>query len=1371
MAEERINDIIAQEAFDQLKQLSADLSESNTRMSELIKTCGELRKSVSEAVDYKGMASAMSQVNTAATQYVKTSSDRLNVERQIKAEGEKMVKVLEEEYKQLFTALNALDKVRKSDEELAAAVVEVDLALESQKKKLKDVKDEVRDSGTINDEQKKKIAELTVTIGELNVKRSEMMRQLKEDANTSTAVNTSYRQMNAQLVMLRNAYKSLTEEERNNVDIGGKMREAINNLDERLKAIDKSIGSNQRNVGNYEVILEKALNGEMSMRRVMMDLQRELTNVEIKRRLLGQTIAEQEAKVAQLLDTEGKTSSNYQQEAATLDEMKRKYTEMGNAVNDLTEKTGFLRDTSSDMQTAVKNAAQDAGGVKAMTESIGLLTQGYNALNALMAVSGADSQQLADIYNRMMIIQNGLNSINKIALALQQQSIIRVKARAALDKVRLLYMKAQTGETAKQAAAEVAETTAEAVNTAATKANTVAEQANTAAKSGNAAATVAATAATGGLAAGEGVATATSFTLVGALKAVGLAIKSIPGAGWIIAIATALAAVIPLLVSMRKKHDELNVSVNEGRRFAQVYNDAANSIEKDVMQMDRLISKINNSEKGSREWEKAVKAVADNLGVSSKWLKENIDKTKELAEAWKAVRLAQVIDDKSVESAAKMMTDTVDGMEKLREEVEKNGDLFASDKQLKKYGEDLRNALNLTNDELKKLYRESAAELVEARKTMTTEEGAQLNIWDFFLQKATNLAKEKGLEIIKRSDEVTKSVKDNFDTLADAARDSASQIVQNEIDGFDNYADFIADTAKKNAETAKKLQLKTIAGAKEYYAKQKKAALDAAWENHKANKTSQEQYEKEVLAIKTRYANEEKLATDSMRKQSLKATDSAAEYYKGILRELESYEDKSLTKTYRGRLNKLEKMKAAELAKYKLTEEQKVDVEKLYAIKRAEIVEEEEKRVQQSIAAAYAVEVETKLKMIEDEARRRGIQGMELSDLLIKIENERYAQEEKNREEAFKKETKDLVEGGEEYVAIRKKYDALYEKAVFDHEAKLGNIRASGIDGEFEKIRNAYKNLINELTIQRGGDDLTEVEKLQLAARQSREELEVFESMTTEQFDKIRQLYEDGIITQEDYASKTDSILKGMGLTMAQYYAKLAELRAKDTKDQKAADEAKKKSILASANVIADSFVSIGDSLQQLTGESIGMTYAMQAISMAQILANQGVAISAAIEKAFNDPSAMNVMMAIASATAGVAAILSQIVSAKAAIDQSRQALSSVNAYAEGTSHHTGGDAVVGEGGKPELVTAGSKTFIVEKPTLIKDLPVGSKVTPLEVQRMSEISQQVDLSGVLASMEDLKKRDRVHIDVGKNVYSYIVKGASKARILNKQFSH
>lgn len=1237
MAEERINDIIAQEAFDQLKQLSAGLSESNTKMSELIKTCGELRKSVSEAVDYKGMASAMSQVNNAATQYVKTSSDRLNVERQIKAEGEKMVKVLEEEDKQLFTALNALDKVRKSDEELAAAVVKVDLALESQKKKLKDVKDEVRDSGTINDEQKKKIAELTVTIGELNVKRSEMMRQLKEDANTSTAVNTSYRQMNAQLVMLRNAYKSLTEEERNNVDIGGQMREAINNLDERLKAIDKSIGSNQRNVGNYEVILEKALNGEMSMRRVMMDLQRELTNVEIKRRLLGQTIAEQEAKVAQLLDTEGKTSSNYQQEAATLDEMKRKYTEMGNAVNDLTEKTGFLRDTSSDMQTAVKNAAQDAGGVKAMTESIGLLTQGYNALNALMAVSGADSQQLADIYNRMMIIQNGLNSINKIALALQQQSIIRVKARAALDKVRLLYMKAQTGETAKQAAAEVAETTAEAANTAATKANTVAEQANTAAKSGNAAATVAATAATGGLAAGEGVATATSFTLVGALKAVGLAIKSIPVIGWIFTAISLLGALTVLVYKHLTAEKELT---EEQRLRKEIEAEAANARQKaledtakEFMVLDRNVKKIHEAAEGSREHSAAVKDVADKLGVSESWLRKNIKRVDELTEAWKRVRKAQALSDAYVTAAANKQVEAEQKIIEL---------------QSKEYKE---------------------------RKKMLQEMGY---------------------------------------SKADAKRMAQQENLNNTI-----------NTIRRNAATQ---------------AKELGQLADDAMAGVQADI-------EQVAAVQEEAANNTAKTTSSSVNAQKKEIEAAAEYYKGVLKQLADFEDKELTKTARGRIAKLEAQKAEELAKYTLNAEQRAKVEELYAKRIQEIRDEEARRVQQSIAAAYAVQVEQQLKLMEQTAKMTGAKGEELSTLLLDIEERRYAQESANRKAAFEKETKDVVEFSAEWYAISNKYNSMEELAEAEHQSKMREIRKSGIDQQLDEVMKQYADLRNIL-ITEGGGNLSQSDELQTNYDESKSALQLF-------IDDKARILEDGLMTEEAY------------------YRRLHEMQAKAAQDEKALNDMRKENVWSMANVTVDAFNSIADSIKGMLGDSVNAVIAQQALSLAQVYMEQGVAIASAIRLAFEDKSNVTWYEAAAKAVASVALVIGETVAAFKAVKQAKiaSAQAQVSAYAEGTSHHTGGDAVVGEGGKPELVTAGSKTFIVEKPTLIKDLPVGSKVTPLEVQRMSDTTQQIDLTGVYERMERIEKRDRVHIDVGRNVYSYIVKGASRARILNKQFSH
>jgi hypothetical protein len=407
---------------------------------------------------------------------------------------------------------------------------------------------------------------------------------------------------------------------------------------------------------------------------------------------------------------------------------------------------------------------------------------------------------------------------------------------------------------------------------------------------------------------------------------------------------------------------------------------------------------------------------------------------------------------------------------------------------------------------------------------------------------------------------------------------------------------------------------------------------------------------------------------------------------------------------------------------------------------------------------------------MEQTAKMTGTKGEELSTLLLDIEERRYAQESANRKAAFEKETKDVVEFSAEWYAIRNKYNAMEELAERQHQQKMGDIRKSGIDGELNNIKESYERLMNALIIQREGGEITGLEKLSLDAQMAKEQLDKFAEMTFP-LDTIQRELDAGLMSFEDYSAQRTAILEELGMTEQEYYDKLAQMQADALEKQRKFSDAQRDAVMASANSIADSFNSIGESLQELTGENLTMTIAMQTIAMAQVLANQAVAISAAIKTAMSDPTNINIMQAIASAAAGVAAVLAQVVSAKTAIERSRQALSNVEAYAEGTTNHQGGDAVVGEGGKPELVVAGNKTFIVEKPTLIKDLPVGSRVTPLDVQRVSDSTQQIDLTGVYERMDRIEKRDRVHIDVGRNVYSYIVKGASRARILNKQFSH
>jgi len=69
----------------------------------------------------------------------------------------------------------------------------------------------------------------------------------------------SIREISAALSQNKRIYESLTEEERNNAEVGGKLLEVIQKQDKKYKELQKSMGNNQVDVGNYEKAILDAL--------------------------------------------------------------------------------------------------------------------------------------------------------------------------------------------------------------------------------------------------------------------------------------------------------------------------------------------------------------------------------------------------------------------------------------------------------------------------------------------------------------------------------------------------------------------------------------------------------------------------------------------------------------------------------------------------------------------------------------------------------------------------------------------------------------------------------------------------------------------------------------------------------------------------------------------------------------------------------------------------------------------------------------------------------------------------------------------------------------------------------------------------------
>lgn len=85
---------------------------------------------------------------------------------------------------------------------------------------------------------------------------SEQKRINKEDAKILNTKSSSMARLSIELAKNKRKYRELSEQQRNNTKVGGKLLKNIQAQDKQIKKLGKSLGDNQRNVGNYGSALE-----------------------------------------------------------------------------------------------------------------------------------------------------------------------------------------------------------------------------------------------------------------------------------------------------------------------------------------------------------------------------------------------------------------------------------------------------------------------------------------------------------------------------------------------------------------------------------------------------------------------------------------------------------------------------------------------------------------------------------------------------------------------------------------------------------------------------------------------------------------------------------------------------------------------------------------------------------------------------------------------------------------------------------------------------------------------------------------------------------------------------------------------------------
>ena len=270
----------------------------------------------------------------------------------------------------------------------------------------------------------------------------------------------------------------------------------------------------------------------------------------------------------------------------------------------LKDELGRLNDIQLDIAQQAKVLADDEGGFQGIIQGMAGLSGAFSAAQGAVGLFAGENENLQKI---MMKVQSAMAitvGLQQVAQTLNKDSAFQLKTLGGIKQW-------WAGVLAKATVSQTAET-------AATVANTAAKEAQAGATTTAAGAEAIHTAATGAQAAAATAGTAANIGLAGAFRLVGVAIKSIPVIGWILA---GVSGLIALVRGFTKESREAKKAAAEFRK------EVAELAAKPVASIMDL----------SLAWEK----LGNNIEEKEKFIENNADKFDELGVSVKSVADAE----------------------------------------------------------------------------------------------------------------------------------------------------------------------------------------------------------------------------------------------------------------------------------------------------------------------------------------------------------------------------------------------------------------------------------------------------------------------------------------------------------------------------------------------------------------------------------------------------------------------------------------------------------------------------------------------------------------------------------------------------------
>lgn len=165
--------------------------------------------------------------------------------------------------------VKSIEALKKEAELLQAALKKTNTTTTKGKRATEEAADKTDEIARRMKKYKESLSETGQEIAALKLAQQQLNRVNKLSAKEAIAAAGSYDEVSAKLSILKIRFKQMSEEEREATKEGKALTKEINELNDKLKKVDKTVGVHTRNVGNYKAAILEAKGASSSFNGVL----------------------------------------------------------------------------------------------------------------------------------------------------------------------------------------------------------------------------------------------------------------------------------------------------------------------------------------------------------------------------------------------------------------------------------------------------------------------------------------------------------------------------------------------------------------------------------------------------------------------------------------------------------------------------------------------------------------------------------------------------------------------------------------------------------------------------------------------------------------------------------------------------------------------------------------------------------------------------------------------------------------------------------------------------------------------------------------------------------------------------------------------